>query len=199
MNYYQISYPRSGANWLRYIARNLLQINKEYKETDVETDLYIKTHYLPIPNTKAYNKDGGVILLLRDFKECIVSHTGVKDTPTPHRLEQYTDLIQIYHNHPTKKMIVYYNDLILNPLAIVYQLVSFFDQQVDASVTARFCSRMSEHQANSRQQYVGECKSQNDLHYYQRKLNVPRWNAYVSQNISSELLQYIQPFLTNDD
>lgn len=71
MKYYQISYPRSGANWLRYICRTLLGIDKDYLQEDNHNDTYIKTHSLPIEGSSNFmnKKDAG-----RDFNKRYDEH-----------------------------------------------------------------------------------------------------------------------------
>ena len=201
MRYYQLSYPRSGANWLRYIARHLLQVDKHYIETDEPNDIYIKTHILSRTETQKCNRGRGLILLLRDFKECIVSHLHENAVQIP-AIKQYLTCIQTFDDWSSPKLLIYYHDLILRPCQTVVKLAKFFDPPIDTTKVQEFCDSLEKHQEcsrNSYSTYVRACKSGDDPYHYQKRLQIDKCNQKALKVTPRNLLPYIQPFLRKVD
>ena len=168
MRYYQISYPRSGANFLRHISRELLGLKalteEEYTEGDKDDGVYIKRHRIkqPLP-------DAGLVVILRNYKECIVRHKKfrypliwintnsiltflrwslsnfVKDFKRflgnykessalevlQKELDDYIHPILIFENWPGRKMLVYYEQLVLDEENVINNLAKFFGSRAD--------------------------------------------------------------------
>jgi hypothetical protein len=191
--YYQISYPRSGANWLRYIARTILEIQKEYHERDDSNDLYIKTH---VKNDMVtLDKSGSLILLLRDFKNCIYSHTKSKEPPVL-QLYFYRDLLDIYHTWPANKILIYYADLVQKPETVIPKFSWFISQSYDNGKS--FLENYDSHQLHSIIQYKGkkDLSSIDDPYRHAKKINVKRWDTAMLNICQENLRQYIERFLS---
>ena len=195
MNYYQMSYPRSGANWLRYIARILLNINKDYDKIDTDEDQYLKTHRLPPPevsDTIDYSR--GMILLLRDFKECITSHNTSLNERS---LAIYSHPIECYHSWEQPKLLIYYEELVAYPLKVLFELVRFFQPPVDAMRAVHFYTRYDMHKKFSQKECkkIHPCFSEGRLGYHSQFLDARQWNDYVLEHMDSSLLPYIARYL----
>jgi len=192
--YYSLSYPQSGATWLRYIARNLLNINKPYNEIDKDDAIYTKTHSLPMGGYNTYDKNKHLILVIKDFKECIPAHISTTQ-PTQKSIIEYVHPLQKFYEWQKPKKIIYYQDLILNTKETIYDFANFLS--IDNSITSSFCNNLDYHKAYSRKQHVRACLSQDNLCYYQQKfqLNIKQWNTIIKCVIPSHLLTYLEPFL----
>lgn len=145
-----LSYPRSGATWVRYCARTMLGIplnmggHDDYK-TPVE---YIKMHYPPTQFPK--HKIRGLVLCIRDYKECFVRQY-IKALDKLDLVENFStgDMalyknIKYFDQFSGEKILFYYEDFIDNPRAMIIPLANFLD--VDPKP---FLDNLDEHIAKS--------------------------------------------------
>ena len=130
-----ISYPRSGNHWVRFIIEwfsgkptNGLSLddppihksipNKNILSHVKTNDFIIhKSHFTP----KKANK---LILILRNPKECIYRHKKKLDKEN---IDNYMSLINFYNNHKKMKLLLYYEDLILNPKDVITDITKFLE------------------------------------------------------------------------
>jgi len=159
---YQISYPRSGANYLRNISRELLSLgsldDKEYVNNN--SDVYIKRHKINTYESNAY-----LIVIVRDYKESIVRHNKFRSKLSlipycnlslksiknfirgnikvildfiytdkrvdankllKQEFDKYMYPLTLYDNWPGPKLLIYYEELVSNPLSVIDQLSKFY-------------------------------------------------------------------------
>jgi hypothetical protein len=123
MKYIQISYPRSGANYLRYIARLLLEIDKRYLEKDNMDELYIKRHD-QISQCEINEPGRKLIILLRDPFECINRHNQINKA----NIDKYISILVKYKSCPNDKTVIYYEELITEPYRVIREFSEFLDR-----------------------------------------------------------------------
>ena len=143
MNYYQISYPRSGSHLVRSISRVLLGLPQcPTHSKDYFLYKYVRRHYFP----KAMQKNASVILLLRNPIDVLVRQNQVADAdvvsrkfeehlrPNPNQpIEEngdcgdwsYISLIRNFDMWKNKKTMFYYEDFISNISTFVLRLADF--------------------------------------------------------------------------
>lgn len=146
MNYI-VSYPRSGNTWLRYIIEYLSNqptnglIDKPNKYDKLQKPLLINgdnyiAYKLHSFDPKITNRDK-VILIIRNYKECIIRHNKDKrgydfelfQKHNQGKKDDYIGMIKQYHHFNGEKMHIYYEDLIndYHLEKICYQLCQFLD------------------------------------------------------------------------
>lgn len=131
-----LSYPRSGNHWVRFIIEwfsgrptkgltpNDPPIHKNLPNKDILAHvkgndfIVYKEHGAPKGNL---NK---LILILRNPKECIYRHT--KDLK-PGQIDSYMKLINFYNNYVGEKLLIHYEDLILEPKNIITNITKFLE------------------------------------------------------------------------
>lgn len=131
-----LSYPRSGNHWVRFIiewfsgrpTKGLTPadppIHKNLPNKDIlahvngNNFIIYKEHGIPKGNL---NK---LILILRNPKECIYRHT--KDLKVG-QIDSYMKLINFYNNYGGKKLLIHYEDLILEPKNIITTITKFLE------------------------------------------------------------------------
>lgn len=151
-----LSYPRSGNHLVRYILEFITGLptsgcygntkdkpiytnqfpNKETPLRHVVHNFHFcftKFHKIPSHYNSAYLKsDPSLILIIRDYKECIISHLRkinkdkeIDSLTFQHELNLYFKLLNYYDNFEGKKMIIYYEDLIQKTDEVLNQLKNF--------------------------------------------------------------------------
>lgn len=119
IKYCQLSYPRSGANYLRSIAREILHLDKHYLDADTEDDIYSKTHELRFLHDASKRS---LIGILRNPLECLVRH---KENIDRHNVADYLKVVNSFHSFAGPKHLIYYEDLILSPNIIISEFAKF--------------------------------------------------------------------------
>jgi len=141
-----LSFPRSGRNWTVGIlqaffkrpveptgrfGKNRLSINLEG-----EPIVYI-THQVEHLK-EIVQKNNNLILLLRNYKECITSHRKLTESLFVSNLlnskhafmERYVNVLKLYDEWEGKKLLIFYEDLISDPLKNILKIVNFFDDKL---------------------------------------------------------------------
>lgn len=131
-----LSYPRSGNHWVRFIIEwfssrptkgmgpadppihKNLPNDGVLKHVKGNNFIIHKNHYIP------KGKMDKLILILRNPKECIYRHT--KDLQI-NKIDSYMSLIKFYENYSGKKLLVYYEDLILEPKNVITKITNFLE------------------------------------------------------------------------
>ncbi len=133
-----ISYSRSGTNWIRYIIEFLSRRPTPGNPRLVDGANYFidRAHagYLSIAN---YDK---AILILRNYKECLVRHHGVNFVrsfssvmdylETSQRIQRpdwYIRNIEAFEQFQGKKMVLYYEDMLTSPELQIRRLATFLN------------------------------------------------------------------------
>lgn len=177
------SYSRSGTNWVRYIIESISD-----RPTPGQTRLRTGTNYLidrahcAYPILKNYKK---VILVLRDYKECLLRHhqedwlqiskvqpflTNKKMRHPPH---WYIQNIKAFHNFKGEKLLIYYEDLLADPQAVIAQIAEFLN--LDRNRTSDFLSNIDHHYQHSVALYTAgghksETAASKDTRYHSQHL-----------------------------
>lgn len=201
MNYI-LSYPRSGNTWLRYIIEFLTDratvgvhgssativgplLNKDTKP------LFRKSHHSQISPDK-------LILLVRNFKECIIRHTR-SGVPEKGQIASYVKMLEFYDNFEGEKLLLYYEDLIDLDEEYLNCLMDFIDR--DNHKVPEFLENLEEH--------VEECiriyntngnpsvtKGKSKIHH-SKNINNKLWDNAILQ-INRELVErYLNRYLND--
>ncbi len=144
---YLLSHPRSGNHWVRFLVEWFsgrptlgclgnketdIPIHKGFnderdslKHVDEDSNpILIKAHNI----SEIINNDMGIIIILRDPKETIVSHWR---NINKERMDQYISLIKLFDEFEGNKKIIYYEDLINNPKKEITEILDFLNINKD--------------------------------------------------------------------
>lgn len=175
---YLLSYPRSGNTWLRYmveyftgkptIGYTVVEAGSFDKQPLIHKD---STDYIL---TKRHEWDDNwttsdkVILIIRNYKEAIIRHECQYTKPTIEIFEadlmcnnkrgDYISPIYYFNKFQGHKLIVYYEDIILNPKAINHVL-SFLNFTVTDDKINAFYNEITAHKNNCLNEYRANATS----------------------------------------
>jgi len=210
-----LSYPRSGVSWLRYLCRELLgephtsahyedngsrelcgepYISAHYEDNNRRPSKFIKTHWL---HSYFVDFDMRLIVIVRNYKECIVRHNKADYT-----LEQdfnfhetlykwikppgisYIHPINIYDNCDKPKHILYYEDLLEYPDNEIARLAEFLG--VDKSIRNKLLTNYTKHEYNSKRLYTNDenVPESTSLIYHSKLLSTDdkiRWDKTIEK------------------
>jgi hypothetical protein len=134
-----LSLPRCGSNWIRYwfeyfsnentSERNILVEKNHWGElrTDKTFATLYKRHELTKEEIKLREIEK-IVLVLRDYKECFVRHCiGRNFESRVKRLNQYVDNLYTYDSFMGDKIIMYYEDFVLNPKESMQRFLNFLN------------------------------------------------------------------------
>ena len=151
MKIYGLGHPRSGNTWLQYICKCL------------GVSDYVKAHgganFPGAAGIENWNTEYSMILVIRDYKEAILRHQLFEEEDiTPEQVAkivldaEYIEGLQIYDDWPNKKIVVYYEDLILYPRVTILQIANFIG--CGRLICQNFVSDLEEHKIKSLQIYT---------------------------------------------
>jgi len=148
-NTFLLSFPRSGNTWLRYIIEHTADsptlegggggINQPML-AQLQNHLY---QYPPIFKTHFCHDVGQndtLILVVRDYKECIIRHALHESNP-PYRqmVDEYFKNLSVFDAHPNeKKLLIFYEDIVVDPKPTVEQLCHFLSQHSEQRIDSFF-------------------------------------------------------------
>jgi len=144
-----LSYPRCANSWLRFCIENISHrptypdndyIKEIRKHINVSGDYILRKEHSLYEKDRIYgkvatNKDvynkSKLILLLRNYKECVIKQKQdyndviLGQNKSPYN---YMENINEYHKWPRdKKLLIYYEDLIMNPKKELLKCVKFLN------------------------------------------------------------------------
>ena len=180
------SYSRSGTNWVRYFLESVTG-----RPTPGQTRLHRGHDYCIDRAHRAFkvmHRYQKVVLLVRDYRECILRHhqkiwSAYADPITllmDEGLEQpplwYIRNLQAFDKFQNDKLLLYYEDLVQEPGSTLSQLASFL--VLDSSRTAAFLQNIKTHQSASVKAYEGgghksESLYSKDLNYHAKTKLTP--------------------------
>lgn len=152
-----LSYPRSGNTWLRYCIEVLtkrptmregyVEFHSEiggrplYLNMDINVDKSLppvyKAHYI------LQAKNMPLILLLRNPKECMLSHgANIKD---PSCIKKIIDKLRFFESVMKPKLLVSYEDLMLEPRKELLKVMQFLVREPDLDLLDAFMEKYEEH------------------------------------------------------
>jgi len=123
-----LGYPRSGSTMMQFLlnhAHGDLQIRKIHGHNLLENGIIGFT-----------SKTRGVLLILRNYKECILSHLIRDDDQKDldklgNAFIQYMKAVEVFHASNVPRLFVYYEDLITNLAGEMTKIAKHFDLQMD--------------------------------------------------------------------
>jgi hypothetical protein len=208
MTNYLLSYPRSGNTWVRYIVEVMSKRptigydNKTDipigKRRNIGVNLNAEPILIKRHNLHEKYKDGDkLILIVRDYKECIIRHSASEDgkqsllDKSKFKFDKetnglhsdgvdYIGCIEHYEKWPGDKLFVYYEDLLTNHTKEIPRIVDFLG--IDKRQVPGFLDMYRHHfkqaiQAYHEKSYTGGVK----LQYHQNKIPVEFRDHMVSK------------------
>ena len=157
-----VSYPRSGTNWIRYIVEYISECPTPGQKRLISgTNYYIDRAHRAYPTMRFYFK---VVLLIRDYRECILRHHEDiwRDYPdvaallTDEGLKQpaswYIKNIEAFDAFEGAKLLIYYEDLLGKPEETITELSAFLG--LEQRKTRSFLEDIDVHFHNSVKAYT---------------------------------------------
>ena len=141
------SAPHSGSHWTRFIVEYLTAHPTHGARTN-RRDVPIFMNVFPGPfhplahvkmnsdfilykyhSVRSLTEKSTLLLLVRDFHEYMAhTMTPTHNSKAKHRsIKRYIRLIRAYHSFPGTKMLIYYEDLVLEPEREIRRIKDFFN------------------------------------------------------------------------
>ena len=170
---YMLGYPRSGNNWVSYCLEELASIKTIGCSPDYSCPCIRTRHRddLIVARSHGHRQheldriaagSRGLILLLRNYKECIVRHAASKTLDAAKQQMQdaapvsdntdYIHLVGFYDEYDGAKLVIYYEDLISDPRTELERLLRFVGSFEDVKLD-KFIANRKKHQARSIKNY----------------------------------------------
>ena len=186
-NVYVLGYPRSGTHWIRLCLKKLLSDAAQNKNSSTppsanffdylgleyqagDHHIYFGHNPVRLGLDKVDQTKNYLILIIRNYRECIMRHHADKDyqvltylrleddvfsfmdinplTPSPN----YIANVKYYDEwNPKNRFLIYYEDLILEPEKTLKGLMKFLDQ--DETLVDTFMAHYKEMQNISYSKY----------------------------------------------
>ena len=174
-DFFLLSYPRSGSNWLRYCLEFLTKkptvgpenhtnpLNQPFGsrlELGVNLDqnyLLYRDHNLINTTLKVRNKP--MIFLIRNYKECVLRGFCIsKNLNTSEALRFAKEMLVVFERNlrtfndwSENKIVVYYEDLIINPEDTLKGILSFVGYSEE--YLSDFLKNLEQHRVISLNEY----------------------------------------------
>lgn len=188
------SFPRSGLHWACYCVLNLTEDyyvdfpeayatlkdqsmleGREKKILRAHTQRYFQESVAPIDR-----QHDRLILLMRDYKECISREARdnwddalqlLYGKISPGKAKSIFDNLELYDSWPSdRRLLIYYEDLLSNPKQVLAELVEFLGE--DDHLLRPFMKNYEKHQETMLTAYQGKhgtFSQGKDLHYHSKK------------------------------
>jgi hypothetical protein len=150
-----LSFPRSGATWIRYVVHfcNNKPLDPQHANNFIDTAFYAKVHIIKPKQDESLD---GLLVLVRNYKECITRHCH-KFAPhfnfdkclTEKHWPSYVHPLLMYEKFERKKLLIYYEDLITQPVDTLMKIGEAMDINVGMILSA-----YEHHRLNSLATYV---------------------------------------------
>ena len=232
---YLLSYPTSGNTWCRYCLEFLTKRPTLWKYNEGE---HILSTNCPLGNMfdlgtvmdndpiwKVHDRhmmeDMGtfdpeqevLLLLVINIKEAVTRHEGIPDTEQSLQETCFTyfDALRLYDEwHPDRRLLIYYEDLILQPVNTFKKIIAFLGHESD--YIQEFMQHYETHRQNCIYLYYAQSRTPmtkgNYILYHSRKIS-PRkrkwidktvaklypnlWNTYIKDRYSEKAFKAIAP------
>lgn len=149
-----VSYSRSGTNWIRYVIETISGSPTPGQNRVHEgQDYVIDRAHCGFPEMEFHP---GVLLLIRDYRECLVRHhqrnwhpqddveVFLEDKKTDQPPNWYIENIKEFDSYGGKKEVIYYEDEILkNPKKSVSKVSNFLS--LESKKTEEFTNDINKH------------------------------------------------------
>lgn len=195
-----LSYPRSGATFLRYFARTIMNeplMPNNAEELHMDNTTYCRCHFPLVDPPMNFPIDllMGVVLIIRDYKECFLRQKLFHDSlewgkkiyfekemtlyNPPHQCCVYAN-IYFYDTIDKPKILIYYEDLMTNPKHELQRLADFLKADC-----GEFLSNLDYHKKESLKFYET---------YQTNSITKGKDIKYHQKNISQENIKYMDDF-----
>lgn len=157
------SYSRSGTNWVRYSTEYISGCPTPGQKRLIDGDnYYIDRAHRAYPVMKLYKK---VVLIVRDYRECILRHhkdiwpdyPDVVSFLTDEGIKQpaswYMKNIEAFDAFQGEKLLIYYEDLLGKPVETITKLSNFLS--LDQKKLQLFLKDLDVHIQKSVNAYTG--------------------------------------------
>jgi hypothetical protein len=173
---YLLSFPRSGNHWARYLIEWLMGYPTSPEMAHLgsmqllghyDSPIYSRCEmadlsgkpYIAYKRHCIYDYDDRTIpllFILRPYEEAVTRHlyiSGVVDLSISNpdvtkQLDFWADLLLEYHNWPAKKELIYYTNLVDNPVISIGVILKFFGREIDERVND-FMKHLDYHRKNA--------------------------------------------------
>ena len=209
-----VAYSRSGTNWIRYIVEFLTKKPTPGYTRIIKGKNFALDHaHMGFAVMKNYDE---VILIVRDYKECLLRHltkhwktssavkTFLEQESSKTPPSGYIRNIQEFDKFKGKKLLIYYEDLILNPQREINKLVKFLN--LPKNYLKELLNNLDYHKKQSVTLYMKNQKSItkgsiDKLKYHSKKLLSTKekieFDAYYEKNYSILFKKYLQRYKEN--
>ncbi len=194
------SYPRSGNTWLRYMIEvftgrpSLGNPASPVDDTPIHTRMEgltvdpdavpsaVKRHELQ--HMEEGDEQRPLIVAVRNYKECMVRHRyHLRERKRPFALETESRLymapLAYFEDHGSPKLLLYYEDLLENPVVAITSLARFLEIPEKTSID--FLDRYEEHRTRSLRSYPSHTLGETTLYHAFRLSPLERraWDRQV--------------------
>ena len=143
-----IGYPRSGSTLVQFLLN--------YASPPVVTTK-LHGHDLINSGLDAIH-DGELLLLIRNYKECIMSHLTRDDdqhdvSKIKEAFRQYIKVLEVYEASICKKHWIYYEELVTDPATTLQGVANYFDYNMK-----RVIEELDYYLAASRRSYISKLR-----------------------------------------
>jgi len=201
MNCYIVSYPRSGNHWMRFIVEFLTGRptlgckSSEYYDIPIYKTEF-KNGMCPIKiidegnpiarkihGVNGINDDNMIVVVVRDYKECITRHNGFV---SENYINEYYNIIDFYDKHKGNKLLVKYEDLINNNTKVADDVYKFFDCE-DRNRLNDFKENLDKYRHMNKnvngRRWLGSISGDDlDFHKNSFKSNFSEFDRYIDEN-----------------
>jgi hypothetical protein len=207
-----ITYSRSGTNWLRYFIEKVSGQPTPGQDRLVSGGNYIIDRaHAGFLNAEKYSS---IFMILRNYKECLVRHHGLKKIRQFSSIEDYlknevlnqppswyiNNLIA-FNEFKGKKMLIYYEELISFPEKKLSELGDFLN--LDKQAVVEFLSNIEDHKKGSVLAYT-KVSHKSDTSGDPTKLNfhskaltqdeLSDFDSYYEKHFPSLFKKYLYPY-----
>jgi hypothetical protein len=220
-----LSYPRCGNTWMRYCIEQLSgrraisiygdewngllgRINQSIKPILIKCHLYSAAFEAIYPSSSC-----PMILLLRNYKECIIRHylkreitysdeqireifitnlTGIQTRDFPPT--EYIYNIIVYDKWIAPKLLIYYEDLITNPKGTLLDICNFLKIEIDNNFD-NFINNIEVHKSIGMKLY-GDCQSDGKSTVFHSRSLSPQLKNEIDQHLKISFPEIFKKYLT---
>ena len=141
-----LAYPRSGSTLIQFLLN--------YASPPIITDK-LHGHDMINKDIDAFN-DKELLVLIRNYKECIMSHLTRDDnqldvSKIKKAFEQYIKVLEVYEASTCKKHLIYYEELITYPATTLQSAADYFGYNIKQVI-----EKLDYYLAASRQNYISK-------------------------------------------
>ena len=207
-----VSYSRSGTNWIRYVIETISGSPTPGQNRVHEgQDYVIDRAHCGFPEMEFHPE---VLLLIRDYRECLVRHhqrswhpqDDVEEFLEDKMVDQsptwYIKNIKEFEKYDGKKEVIYYeNEILKNPIKSVKKTASFLS--LDPERTEKFINNVDEHVKRSVGLYKegghssSTAESKDSMHHAKKNLTTKQlrdFDEYYSSRYPKIFEKYLSVY-----